>query len=438
MRPILFYLCSISFIPAARAETPDSGIPAAEVLSLSAVTDAVLANNPSIREAHATWEAMKERVPQVAAWDDLKLIGSTRVARFVDVARNSFMDQGLGIEQTIPLSGQNRSRARIAAAEAWEALEEARRTELDVLAKARGAYFALQKAQALVDLNRLDEGALKDFLESSEARFGAGREGQAEVLAAENDVDRIVEQQHDLTLAKSEAETQLNVLMNRDPFSPLGKAVESPVQTGHIDFSAPQLRAALLADRPEIGMALAGLARAKAQRELARREWIPDPALTMQAQRYNDAGQAISELDVGVSMNLPWLNGKKYRAGEREAASNADAAEQALDAARIEGLGLLRDQLEKMETLAHHVALYEKQLIPKATQALDASRISYESGGATFQDVVTSEKTLWDLESNAREHYADYQMALADLEAIVGGGADLFTSATETKCPNTK
>jgi outer membrane protein TolC len=408
------------------------------VLNLSAVTEAVLANNPSIRGAHAKWEAMKQRAPQAAAWEDLKVIGSTRVARFVDIARNSFMDQALGLEQTIPLSGQNRSRARIASAEAWVALEEARRTELDVLAKARGAYFSLAKDTSLLELNRADEASLNNFLVSSQARFEVGGQGQAEVLSAENDVARIEEQQHGLALAESEAETQLKVLMNRDPFSPLGKAADVPVEVKHADFPVVQLRGALLADRPEIGTALAEVARAKAQEQLAGREWIPDPTLTVQGQRYNYAGQAISELDLGVSMNLPWLNGKKYRAEEKEAAGNLEAAEQALGAARIEGLGLLRDQLEKIETLTHHVEIYEKQLIPKARQTLEATRISYQSGGATLQDVALSERTLWDLESTVREHFADYQMALADLQAIIGSDDDIFNPAAETPHPKTK
>jgi len=257
-----------------------------------------------------------------------------------------------------------------------------------------------------------------------------GGQSQAEVLTAENEAERIGERQHDLALAESEAETQLKVLMNRDPFSPLGKVVEMPVEAQHADLSVAQLRAVLLANRPEIEIALADVARAKAQQELARREWIPDPALTAQAQRYNDAGQAISELDLGVSMNLPWLNGKKYRAGEREAASDLEAAERALDEARIEGLGLLRDQLEKIDTLTHHVELFEKQLIPHARQELEADQASYESGGATLQEVVLSEQTLWDLESAAREHLADYQMALADLEALIGSDSGILMPKT--------
>jgi cobalt-zinc-cadmium efflux system outer membrane protein len=438
MKPFLFFLCSASFITAARADALDPAAPASDVLSLSAVTDAVLADNPSIREAHAKWQAMKQRVPQAAAWQDLKIVGTTRVARFVDVSRNSFMDQALGVEQTIPLSGQNRSRERVAAAEALVALEEARRTELDVLAKARGAYFTLAKEQALLELNRADEAALKDFLISSRGRFGVGGQTQAEVLTAENEVARVGEREHDLMLVESEAETQLSVLMNRDPFSRLGQASEMPVEAEHADFPVAQLRGALLANRPEIAIALSDVARSKALRELAGREWIPDPALTVQTQRYNYAGQAISELDVGVSMDLPWLNGKKYRAGEREAASDEEAAQQALDGARIEALGLLRDQLEKIDTLSHHLELFEKHLIPNARQALDATRISYGSGGATFQDMITAQRTLWELESTAREHFADYQMALADLDALIGSDSGILTPATETTGPKSK
>ena len=49
---------------------------------------------------------------------------STRVARCVDVATNSFTDEVLSVEQMIPISGRNRSRERIAAAEALSALED--------------------------------------------------------------------------------------------------------------------------------------------------------------------------------------------------------------------------------------------------------------------------------------------------------------------------
>ena len=97
-----------------------------------AATRAALANNPALREARARWEAMKARVPQAAAWDDLKVGANTRVARFVEVAPNSFTDQMLTVEQMLPLSGKNRSRARFAAAEAVGSARGTAPAELDV------------------------------------------------------------------------------------------------------------------------------------------------------------------------------------------------------------------------------------------------------------------------------------------------------------------
>ncbi|MEI9892387.1 MAG: TolC family protein [Chthoniobacter sp.] len=149
----------------------------------------MLANNPAIKEARARWEALKQRVPQAAAWDDLKVGGTTRLGRFVEISRNGFTDQMLSVEQMIPLSGRNRSRERIAAAEALGALEDVRRKELDVVAKARVAWFRLARDYALLDLNRANEASLTQTAEISRARLEVGNQGQADVLIAENEVE---------------------------------------------------------------------------------------------------------------------------------------------------------------------------------------------------------------------------------------------------------
>src|SRR3981081_1098779 len=87
--------------------TDDAG-----TISLAEVTAAALANNPAIKEAMRKWNAAKERIPQAAAWDDLRLGGESRVRRFVDVPPNAFMDQSVSVEQRIPITGKNVVRAR--------------------------------------------------------------------------------------------------------------------------------------------------------------------------------------------------------------------------------------------------------------------------------------------------------------------------------------
>jgi outer membrane protein, heavy metal efflux system len=439
MKLSTFFLCTFSLLLTARAESPKkSGETPASALSLNAVTESVLANNPSIKEARAKWEAMKQRVPQARAWEDLKVSGSTLLGRFVQIGPNGFTDQMLSVEQMIPISGKNQSRARIAAAEALGALEEVRRKELDAVAKARTSFFRLARDCALLELVRANESSLHQTFDIGRAKFEVGGQSQAELLTAENEVTKNEEARHDLLRSISEDETQLKVLMNRDPFAPLGKPVVPLPDAAHEHLAVDHLRALLFSNRPEVRMAEAGITGAKAKLELARREWIPDPAISVEAQRYNGGSQAVSEVSAGISFSVPWLNGKKYRAGETEAANGVEAAQHALDAARIEALGLLRDQLQKIETFHHHVELFGEKLIPTARQTVEANRTNYESGQATFLELEVSQRSLFDLESMQREHRADYEMALAELEAIVGADLNLFSPGRETSKRKTK
>ena len=430
MKPIPFFLCSLSILLTTRAEPPDkSGDSPPATLSLKAITESVLANNPAIKEARAKWEAMKQRVPQAAAWDDLKISASTRLGRFVDVATNSFTDQMLSVEQMIPISGKNQSRSRIAAAEALGGLEELRRKELDAVAKARAAYFRLAKGYALLELLHANESSLHQTLDITRAKLEVGGQSQAEVLTAENEVARLEEARRDLLRGVSSEETQLKVLMNRAPFSQLGKPAASGAHTALPPVG--RLRSLLFSNRPEVRMAEAGLTAAKAKLELAKREWIPDPALSIGMQRYNGASQGVSEVTAGISFSVPWLNGKKYQAGENEARRGVEAAQQALEGMHTEALGMLRDQLQKIETFEHHIELFEARLIPNARQILQTNRTSYEGGKTGFLELVISERALREVEAMHRQHHADYETAVAELEALVGADLNIFSPHKE-------
>ena len=85
-------------------------------LALDEVTNVVLVNNPAIKAAQEKWQAVKARVPQAAAWDDLRALARSRVARYVSIPPNSFTDQNFVLQQEVPISGKNLSRARAATA----------------------------------------------------------------------------------------------------------------------------------------------------------------------------------------------------------------------------------------------------------------------------------------------------------------------------------
>jgi len=394
------------------------------------VTSAVLANNPAIQQALKKWAAAKERVTQEAAWDDLKVSGSSRAARFVDVAPNSFTDQMASVEQIIPLTGKNLVRARIAAADAVEAFERARREQLDVLAKARASYFRLLNATAQLELNRRNLVSLREIAEVSRSRYEVGKANAAEPLVGEVEASKLLESQQDILRNISAEQSQLNVLMNRDAFAPLGRPDETNIKA--LNISMIQAREIALANRPEIKIAQTRIDMEKSRLGLARRNWIPDPAIKVEAQRYNDAAQAASEVDAGISFTVPWVNPGKYSAAVREAKENLAAAQHEFDRANAEALGALRDALEKVHTTKHHVDLFRDKLVPQARQAFEANQFAYETGKATFLEWITAQRNLRDLEAMGQQHIADYYAALAELEAVVGADLKLFPS-TKTK-----
>jgi cobalt-zinc-cadmium efflux system outer membrane protein len=387
-------------------------------LSLDEVTSVVLANNPAIKAAQEKWRAMKARVPQAAAWEDLRAQARSRVARYVSIPPNAFTDQSFILQQEVPISGKNLSRARAATAEAGAAFEDFRRTQIDVISRARAAFHRLANEYAQLEVNQRNVDLLNQFAEVNRQRYEVGNASQADVLTAQTDAAKLLEAQSDIFRRISDAQSQLNVLMNRPAQSPLAQPSQIPFQPPH--FSLQVLQAVALSARPEMQRAQNRVEAERFRVELANRQRFPDPTLDVQAQRYNEAGQAVSELDVGVSIGLPFLNPRKYSATVTEARQNFESAQHELEATRTETLGLVRDQLKKIETAAHHYELYSDKILPLARQAVQSNRVAYETSSANFLELITAQRVLQDVESAHVNHLADYQVAVAELAAIVG------------------
>jgi len=405
---------------------PASG---SEILSLDDVVREVLTNNPSLKAATADWQAMRERIPQARAWADPRVGFDQRVARFVSVPRNAFSDEKLMVEQTLPVAGKNRLQAVAATADAASAFEELRRKQLDTVAKTRAAYYRLANAGKQLELNRKNSDLLKQFVEISRAKMASGNKSQGDVLSANTELAKLDEAQFDFEREISEARTALNVLMNRRPETPLARPAALAFQPAEI--SLPNLEALALNNRPELAMAQRKIEAAQARLKAARKEWIPEPSLRIEGDRYNGAGQVVSELDAGFSIALPWFNRSKYRAGIGENEKLFEAAQHEMEAARSDTLGQVVDQYRRLETFHHHTELYQTKLLPLAREAVNAQRAGYESDQAGFLEILTAQQTVRDVESMYWDHLMHYQIALADLEALIG--VDLVTATNSVR-----
>lgn len=390
---------------------------AAETLTERDVISAVLSNNPSMKAARARWESMKERVPQARAWDDpmagvdVERTGTTRFDRYTDT---EWM-----LSQRIPLSGQNRSRGRTAVAEARASFEEFRRAELDVVTRAKVAFARLANAHTQLEINRRNTGLLEQFVEISRVKYEAGIQTQSDVLIAQTDLLRLSEARNNLERDVSDQQSQLNVLMNRPARAPLGRP--GGLAFRQRDFSFAELHAKALAQRPEVTGAQERIEAEKARVQLANRQWFPDPQFRVEARQFEDSSRAFNEYDTGVFFSVPWVNFRKYSAGVREAKRSLEAAENQAQAARTEAAGLIRDQLQKIATAAKNYELFRDRIMPLANQAVGATRAGYESDKSGFLELITAQRTFRDVEAATANSLAEYEIAVAELQSIVGG-----------------
>jgi cobalt-zinc-cadmium efflux system outer membrane protein len=193
-----------------------------------------------------------------------------------------------------------------------------------------------------------------------------------------------------------------------------------------LPLSQRLLQSLALTNRPELLMARKKIEAAEAKLNVAKREKVPDPSLDLEASRYNDAGQAVSELAVGVSINLPWFNRRKYKAAIEEAKEMKNAAEFELESAQKETLGLVRDALQKVETYHHHVELFRDRIVPLARQNVTATRLAYETDKSGFLNLIDAQRTLQEVEGMYWNHLTDYLTGLAELESAVGAEPPLI------------
>lgn len=391
-------------------------------LHIDAVLNAVRNNNPMLKAAAANWEAMKLRIPQARAWED-PMVG-VDVERMETTRFDNFTDAEWMIAQEIPITGKNRLRGKSALAEALSAFEEFRRRELDLTARARVVYYRLANGWEQLAINDRNIALLKQFVTASRAKYEAGTTPQSDVLVAETDLAKLQESRFDTLREISDAEAQLNVLMNHSPRTPLGRP-EPPVFFA-IDLDEDRLESLALKRRPELLMDRKKVEAADARYKLARRDWIPDPEIRVEARHFNGRS-GIQEYDTGIFFKLPWVNYRKYKAAIEEARQMKLSAEHELSGAEKETLGMIREQLKKVETFHHHTELFRDKIVPLARQNITATRLAYETDKAGFLNLIDAQRTFYEVESMYWNHLTSYLSALAELKSLVG--ADLNAPA---------
>jgi outer membrane protein, heavy metal efflux system len=309
-------------------------------------------------------------------------------------------EQGFFVSQDIVLGGKLGLNRRVFEQEKKQAEAEGEEQRLRVINSVRLFYYQALAAHEMVDLRRKLSKLSEDAVKTSHQLGNVGQADQPDVLQAE-----VEGEQAELAVVAAE---QKQVRVWRGLAATVGKP-ELPLT--HLAGSLYELPAdnpdqwlqAILQDSPAVKIAQLGVLRADASLARAKREPIPDLQLRGGLQQNREL-DATTNRPIGlqgfaeVGVQIPIFN----RNQGNVQASRADVERAQREVQRIQLV--LRERaaalIQNYVTSRATVEKYQNRMIPRAQKAYDLYVKSYGAMAAAYPQVLISQRTLFQLQSD--------------------------------------
>jgi cobalt-zinc-cadmium efflux system outer membrane protein len=373
--------------------TPDQKSPG---LTLEALEQMAIRNNPTLAQAEAAIQAAEGRRRQAGLWPNPVVGYEGEGLAFnssVYPYRNS---QSFFVEQTILTGGKLGKSKNIAIQEKLQSQADAEAQRMRVLNSIRMLFYQAAGAQRLVELRQQLADLARETVDISGQLFNAGQNDRPDVLTAEVELQRA---EIELMRAKNDFNRvwQLMAAVAGNPqLKParLEEKLESPAPI----LAQDEMLAQLLSDSPEMKRALAGIERSKAVVSRAKAEPKPDIYLRGGIGYSNEwaefyGGKTGWEGRVEAGVRLPIFN----RNQGNVAASKAEltAAEREVQRVELSLRARLAESFNRYQNSLGVAARYQREVLPRAQRAYDLYLAKFRQMGAAYPQVLTAQRTLF-------------------------------------------
>ena len=407
--------------PAGSAELRIRAAP--EITGLNNLVLEALQANPEIQAMHKERIAARSRIAPAGALDDPML-----EAGLVNVPTDNFrLDREemtmkmVGIAQRFPYPGKRALRETVASKEAegighgfWET---AGRVARDV----KVAYFDLALVREMRRVAIENRATLERFLEVAESRYRAGQVGIADVLKAQVQITRMLDELIRLDREEPSIIAELNRALGRAANHVAPVTVLPALQRPNLDLDA--LHEAALRNRPQLAALRSTIARAETSAELARKDFYPDFDLRFSYGQRDNAPDGMRRSDmvsVTVAINLPLWRESKREPKVAEAQAMREQVRAQLQAQQNEIGAKLRQQIAIAEQSLRSASLYVNDLRPQADLAVEAALVAYQANRGDLFSLLDNQMALFNVSVSRASAVAAQAKAFAEIEFLTG------------------
>jgi outer membrane protein TolC len=297
---------------------------------------------------------------------------------------------------------------------------EYEKTLRDLVVGIRESYhelFYIKNAQRVVGLH---QDLLEHLREVGETAYAQERATFFDVVKAQSQLAQL---QYDALLLAELAQTEkarLNALLNRAP------GAEIKIEDGEtllpLLYNLEEIYELARNYQEEIRLAEAQINKARAKVGLAKYEYLPMFRLgfsyargnpDMVPEEFRDAVGVQFGLSLPIWLNKNWGRVEEARAEERKA--------QALKMSQLnETRAMIRNVYFRLKNSERLISLYQNQLLPQATQAMEIAETWFREKQGSFTDFIETQSVFYNFQLALARAKADYGRYLAQLERLVG------------------
>jgi outer membrane protein TolC len=408
----LFFVCSL----AAAEEQPP--------LTLAAATQKVARDNPDLAQMLARAKAMAAIPSQEGSLPDPQISFNA-----MSLPTNSFSTRpedmtqiGFGLSQAIPFPGKLALREQAAIYEAEAATLNADELRLRLLRDVKTLWWQVFYLDRTLEIVNNNHTLLQQFVDIARSKYEVGEGLQQDVLLAQLELSKLLDQKITLAGMRRGTVAKLNALLDQAANTPVQLPATLSIQLPDIR-QEDRLYQQAESSRPLLESERRGINAAQSKLELAEKDVLPDfnvEAAYGARDNMPDGTRRSDLLSLGVSMNVPIFAGSKQNKmidqRNSELMQQRYALQDRWNAVRAE----ITQSHSDYQRAKQQFVLFDTGIIPQARQTVASMLAGYQVNKVDFLNLVRSQITLFEYETQYWKAFTEAQQALAELCANVG------------------
>ena len=395
-----------------------------EVLTLKSATEQAVRDNPDLAQMQARAQAMAAIPSQMGALPDpeISINAMSLPVNTFNTRQEDMTQLGVGISQSFPFPGKLGLREQAAAFEAEAATQNVTEVRWRLLSEVKSTWwliFYLDRALGIVDNNH---ALLQQFVQIARSKYEVGEGLQQDVLLAQLELSKLLDQQLMLKASRRNAAASLNALLDK----PANEEVRLPDK---IDSQLPaiqqetQLYQQAEASRAVLEGNRQGINAAQSRLELAKKDVLPDfnVGASYGARDNMPSGDRRADLlSLNLSMNVPIFAAQKQAKAVDQRTSELMQEKYALQDQWNKVRSQISQAYNDYRRAKDQVVLFETGIVPQARQTVASMLAGYQVNKVDFLNLVRSQITLFEYETQYWKAFTEANQALAQLSSAVG------------------